>query len=58
MKTMTLGQPDDDHANKLSTFTGTLARDGKNASINYENWYKVHDKYKDGMWNIIQALVV
>ena len=48
------GQPDDDH----TSFIGTLVRDGKIASINYKNWHKVPNKYKDRMWNIIQVLVI
>ncbi|XP_062103208.1 uncharacterized protein LOC133814235 [Humulus lupulus] len=48
------GQPHDENANKLTSFIGTLVRDGKNAPINYKNWHEVPAKYKDGMWKIIQ----
>ncbi|KAF4383348.1 hypothetical protein G4B88_023922 [Cannabis sativa] len=49
-----LGQPHDKNADILSSFIGTLVRDGKNAPINYENWHKVPVKYKYGMWKILQ----
>lgn len=52
------GQPYDTNANKLSSFIGTLARDGKHAPINYKTWYKVPAKYKLGMWKIIQVLIL
>ncbi|KAF4384433.1 hypothetical protein G4B88_028507 [Cannabis sativa] len=34
------GQPHDENADKLSSFIGTIVRDGKNAPINYKNWHK------------------
>ncbi|XP_062100227.1 uncharacterized protein LOC133806111 [Humulus lupulus] len=48
------GQPYDKSASKLSSFIGTLVRDGKNAPINYKTWHEVPAKYKLGMWKIIQ----
>ncbi|XP_062085716.1 uncharacterized protein LOC133791821 [Humulus lupulus] len=48
------GQPYDNNASKLSSFIGTLVRDGKNAPINYKTWHEVPAKYKLGMWKIIQ----
>ena len=47
------GQPHDENANKLTSFIGTLVRDGKHAPINYKSWHKVPQKYKDNMWKII-----
>ena len=47
------GQPHVENANKLTSFIGTLVRDGKHAPINYKSWHKVPQKYKDGMWKII-----
>ncbi|KAF4376142.1 hypothetical protein G4B88_004946 [Cannabis sativa] len=48
------GQPHDENADKLSSFIGTIVRDGKNAPINYKNWHKVPAKYKYEMWKIVQ----
>ncbi|XP_062079368.1 uncharacterized protein LOC133783708 [Humulus lupulus] len=48
------GQPYDKSASKISSFIGTLVRDGKNAQINYKTWHEVPAKYKLGMWKIIQ----
>lgn len=52
------GQPYDKSASKLSSFIGTLVRDGKNAPINYKTWHEVPAKYKLGMWKIIQVLII
>ncbi|XP_028060467.1 uncharacterized protein LOC114264056 [Camellia sinensis] len=50
-----LGQPDDKLATKLSSFIGTIVRDGKNAPLIYKNWHKVPEHYKDHIWALVQS---
>ncbi|GMP43068.1 hypothetical protein CsSME_00012579 [Camellia sinensis var. sinensis] len=50
-----LGQPDDKLATKLSSFIGTIVRDGKNAPLTYKNWHKVPEHYKDHIWALVQV---
>ncbi|XP_028090663.1 uncharacterized protein LOC114290854 [Camellia sinensis] len=49
-----LGQPDDKLATKLSSFIGTIVRDGKNAPLIYKNWHKVPEHYKDHISALVQ----
>ena len=49
------GQPTGENASKLANFIGTLVRDGKNAPLHYKSWRNVPDKYKDGLWKVIQV---
>ncbi|XP_028114155.1 uncharacterized protein LOC114312138 [Camellia sinensis] len=49
-----LDQPDGKLATKLSSFIGTIVRDGKNAPLTYKNWHKVPEHYKDHIWALVQ----
>lgn len=48
-----LGQAIGDNANKLSSFMGTLARNGCIAPLTYKDWRMMPQIHKDKMWNCI-----
>ncbi|CAN6461574.1 unnamed protein product [Victoria cruziana] len=48
-----LGQAIGDNANKLSSFMGTVARNGCVAPLTYKDWRMMPQIYKDKMWNCI-----
>ncbi|XP_031482957.1 uncharacterized protein LOC116252671 [Nymphaea colorata] len=48
-----LGQAIGNNANKLSSFMGTIARNGCIAPLTYKDWRMMPQIYKDKMWNCI-----
>ncbi|XP_031483164.1 uncharacterized protein LOC116252778 [Nymphaea colorata] len=48
-----LGQAIGDNANKLSSFMGTIARNGCIAPLTYKDWRMMPQIYKDKMWNCL-----
>lgn len=53
-----LGQPIGNEAATLSSFLGTLARDGTLAPLTYANWKRFPEKNKDVMWHIVNLKFV
>lgn len=49
------GQPIGPHASNFGNFLGTIARNGKIAPIDYDNWRKIPKTVKDDMWSIIMV---
>ena len=49
------GQPIREDANKLSSFLGSLARNGGYAPLNYEDWRLLPKEYKDEMERMIEV---
>ena len=50
-----LGQPVGPESSKLSSFLGTIARNGHRAPINFVDWRAMPDSYKEEMWEYVQA---
>ncbi|CAI0401399.1 unnamed protein product [Linum tenue] len=50
----TQGQPVGKNVKKLTTFLGTLARNGAYAPLRYEDWRKMPNYYKTEMWDLVQ----
>ncbi|KHG15051.1 Bromodomain-containing 4 [Gossypium arboreum] len=44
------GQPVGPNSSKLSSFLGTVARNGHRAPLNFIDWRAMPDSYKDDMW--------
>ncbi|MBA0760353.1 hypothetical protein Gotri_023102 [Gossypium trilobum] len=44
------GQPVGPNSSKLSSFLGTVARNGHRAPLNFIDWRALPDSYKDDMW--------
>ncbi|KAA3465330.1 Bromodomain-containing 4 [Gossypium australe] len=44
------GQPVGPNSSKLSSFLGTVARNGHRAPLNFIDWRGMPDSYKDDMW--------
>ncbi|XP_072967617.1 uncharacterized protein [Typha angustifolia] len=51
-----VGQPVGKEATTLSSFLGTIARDGKLAPLIYVDWRALPDENKDIMWQVVQSL--
>jgi hypothetical protein len=49
------GQPIGLNRNSLSSFLGTVARNGKHAPLNYRSWTVVPKTYKQDMINIVKV---
>ncbi|KAK8370895.1 hypothetical protein V6Z12_A01G208500 [Gossypium hirsutum] len=49
------GQPVGPNSSKLSSFLGTVARNGHRAPLNFIDWRAMPDSYKDDMWEYVQA---
>lgn len=49
------GQPIGPKASKLSSFLGTIARNGHRAPINFVSWKAMPNSYKEEMWEYVQA---
>ena len=52
------GQPIGENAYKLSSFLGTLARNGAYAPINYEDWRLMPENYKERIWKIVEVSAI
>ena len=50
------GQPIGPEAAKLSSFMGTIARNGYTAPLTYVSWRAVPDTAKEDMWQLVQVL--
>ncbi|GLT61668.1 hypothetical protein SLA2020_343570 [Shorea laevis] len=48
------GRPVGSEAAKLSSFLGTIARDGHRAPLTFFNWKEMPDSYKEDMWHLVQ----
>jgi hypothetical protein len=53
----TLGQPVGPEASKLSTFLGTVARNGEMAPLIFVDWFAMPDEKKENMWQFVQVLI-
>lgn len=53
----TLGQPVGPEASKLSTFLGTVARNGEMAPLTFVDWFAMPDEKKENMWQFVQVLI-
>jgi hypothetical protein len=51
------GQPIGKKRKKLSSFLGTIARNGKHAPLNYSSWSKMPNTYKKGMIEIVKVIL-
>jgi hypothetical protein len=51
------GQPIGNNRKRLSSFLGTIARNGKHAPLNYESWTKMPNTYKKDMIEIIKVII-
>lgn len=51
----TLGQPVGPEASKLSTFLGTVARNGEMAPLTFVDWFAMPDEKKENMWQFVQT---
>ncbi|KAG4215536.1 hypothetical protein ERO13_A01G183600v2 [Gossypium hirsutum] len=49
------GQPVGPNSSKLSSFLGTVARNGHRAPLNFIDWRAMPDSYKDDMWEYVQT---
>ncbi|GMY13755.1 transcription factor gte1 [Fagus crenata] len=49
------GQPIGPEAAKLSSFMGTIARNGYTAPLTYVSWRAVPDSAKEDMWQLVQS---
>ncbi|OMO92267.1 hypothetical protein COLO4_17726 [Corchorus olitorius] len=49
------GQPVGPEASKLSSFLGTVARNGHRAPLNFVHWRAMPDSYKEDMWEYVQT---
>ncbi|TYG84139.1 hypothetical protein ES288_D01G225900v1 [Gossypium darwinii] len=49
------GQPVGPNSSKLSSFLGTVARNGHRAPLNFIDWRALPDSYKDDMWEYVQT---
>ncbi|XP_012467833.2 uncharacterized protein LOC105786100 isoform X1 [Gossypium raimondii] len=49
------GQPVGPNSSKLSSFLGTVARNGHRAPLNFIDWRALSDSYKDDMWEYVQT---
>lgn len=50
-----LGQPVGPEASKLSTFLGTVARNGEMVPLTCVDWYSMPDENKAAMWQFVQV---
>ncbi|XP_022725281.1 bromodomain-containing protein 4-like isoform X2 [Durio zibethinus] len=50
-----LGQPIGPESSKLSSFLGTIARNGHRAPLNFVHWRAMPDSYKEEMWEYVQT---
>ncbi|XWS67479.1 hypothetical protein CRYUN_Cryun04dG0010000 [Craigia yunnanensis] len=50
-----LGQPVGPESSKLSSFLGTIARNGHKAPLNFVHWRAMPDSYKEDMWEYVQT---
>ncbi|XVE48567.1 hypothetical protein DITRI_Ditri01bG0011800 [Diplodiscus trichospermus] len=50
-----LGQPVGHQSSKLSSFLGSIARNGHRAPINFVRWKAMPDSYKEAMWEYVQS---
>ncbi|TYG88756.1 hypothetical protein ES288_A12G046700v1 [Gossypium darwinii] len=49
------GQPVGPESSKLSSFLGTIARNGHKAPLNFVHWRAMPDSYKEEMWEYVQT---
>ena len=49
------GQPIGGNTNKLSSFLGTIARNGALAPLHYEDWRLMPEDYKSEMWKLVEV---
>ncbi|XVE94182.1 hypothetical protein REPUB_Repub01dG0259900 [Reevesia pubescens] len=49
------GQPVGPESSKLSSFLGTIARNGHRAPLNIVHWRAMPDSYKEEMWEYVQT---
>ena len=50
-----IGQPVGKNAIKLSSFLGSLARNGSYAPLNYEDWRLVPEQLKGNLWKMVEV---
>lgn len=50
------GQAEDRNGQTLSSFIGSMIRDGKIAPLTYESWHKVPIELKEKMWSIAKVI--
>ncbi|KAL6524854.1 hypothetical protein OROMI_030447 [Orobanche minor] len=48
------GQTTDKNGQSMSSFIGSMIKDGKIASLDYESWHKVPNDVKEKLWSIDQ----